>query len=249
MKRPLARAPDSLETGINATQIARIHEKIGVESRSFSFAVTSDPHSDHEELRSMLDHIRSDSTLAFILVCGDVTDKGDLKELQRYNTVMSAQELPYVTVIGNREHTGNGRPTFEGMFGGRNTQFVAGGVRYILFDDVVTESDLPIEFDWLRTTLAVPRDGPTIIATHVPPTDPSQLSPDHQGPLNKIFAEFKPEHIFMGHTHEYGEGAFPGGTPYTTVPWPKSGEYVKVSIDKGKLQVDVLEFGTGAEDL
>lgn len=240
LKQPLSGTPDSLETGINATQIAAIQEKIGTDRAAFTFAVTSDIHAHHDELRSMLAHARSDSTISFILVCGDVTDKGNSKELQKYNEIMKEQALPYVTAIGNREHYGTGRPTFEAMFGARNSQFVAGGVRFILFDDVVTESDLPIEYDWLRTTLAVEHNGPTIIVAHVPPTDDSQLSPDHQGPLNAIIAEFKPDLILMGHTHAFSQATFPDGTLYTTVSWPKGGEYVKVRVEKEKISTELI---------
>ena len=239
VKQPLAREPDSLETGVNATQIARIQQAVGVERRKFNFVITADTHLGYDHLRSLLDHLRSDTSIAFIIICGDVTEKGDQKELKEYLRIMKEQPLPFVTAIGNREHRGAGRPTFEAMFGARNQQFVAGGVRFILFDNVVTESEIPIEYDWLRTTLAVPHDGPTLVFMHVPPTDPSQLSPEHLHPLHEIIAEHKPAHVFMGHTHAYSEGEFPDGTPFTTVPWPESGEVVKVSIGNDEVSIKV----------
>ena len=241
VKQPLAKEPDSLETGVNATQIARIQEAIGVERSKFSFVITADTHQEYDHLRSLLSHLRSDSSNSFIIVCGDITEKGDRNELKEYLRIMKEQPLPFVTAIGNREHRGTGRPTFEAMFGARNQQFVAGGVRFILFDNVVTESEIPIEYDWLRTTLAAPHDGPTLLFMHVPPTDPSQLSPDHLHPLHEIIAEHGPAHVFMGHTHAYIEGEFPDGTPFTTVPWPKSGEYVHVSVrSRGDLGIQVV---------
>ncbi len=236
VKQPLAKEPDSLETGVNATQIARIQERIGVEKADFSFAITADTHQEYGDLQALLQHLRSDSSVSFILVCGDVTEKGDRNELKDYLRIMKEQPLPFVTAIGNREHRGTGRPTFEAMFGARNQQFVAGGVRFVLFDNVVTESEIPIEYDWLRTTLAAPHEGPTIVLMHVPPTDPSQLSPDHLHPLHEIIAGHKPAHVFMGHTHFHSAGEFPDGTPFTTAPWPKAGEWVKVEVERGKFK-------------
>ena len=247
VKQPLAKEPDSLETGVNATQIARIQERIGVENADFSFAITADPHHEYGHLQALLEHLRSDSSIAFVLVCGDVTEKGDRNELKDYLQIMKDQPLPFVTAIGNREHRGTGRPTFEAMFGARNQQFVAGGVRFVLFDNVVTESEIPIEYDWLRTTLAAPHEGTTIILMHVPPTDPSQLSPDHLHPLHEIIAEHRPAHVFLGHTHEFSEGSFPDGTPYTTVPWPKSGAYVKVEVRNGKIKLEMKRADQGQE--
>src|SRR5688500_3232802 len=91
LRQPLAGSPDSLETGINASQIARIQEKIGVEQNTFSFAITADTHEDHQELRSLLDHVRSDTLIEFILICGDVTNKGNQNELKKYHEIMREQ--------------------------------------------------------------------------------------------------------------------------------------------------------------
>ncbi len=240
MEQPLAGDLDSTLTGINATQIATIQQRSGTGQARFSFAVTSDPHVHYTELRSTLDHITTDTAIHFILVCGDITDGGDLKEMKRYVEEMERPGIPFVTIMGNREHIGLGRITFEEMFGGRNSQFVAGGVRFVLFDNVVKESDLPVDFDWLRTTLAAPYEGPTIIAMHIQPTDGSQLSPGHLEELNNIMAEHRPDHVFMGHNHYYREGEFPDGTPYTTVSWPKVGEYVKVRVEDGDVTTELV---------
>jgi 3',5'-cyclic-AMP phosphodiesterase len=248
MKQPLAGDLDSLRTGINARNVAIIQEHLGAANADFAFAVISDTHTHYDELRSTLDHIAADATLRFILVCGDITDGGTRKEMIRYVEEMERPGIPYVTVIGNREHRGLGRITFEEMFGPRNNQFMAGGVRFVLFDNVVKESELPVDFDWLRTTLAAPHDGPTVVAMHIQPTDGSQLSPDHLEELNSIMAEHKPTQVFMGHNHAYRQGEFPDGTPYTTVSWPNAGEYVKVRVQDGDVQAHLTQLSAPLEE-
>jgi 3',5'-cyclic-AMP phosphodiesterase len=230
MKQPLAGGPDTSFTSINATQVMRIQEVLGTEPVAFSFAATSDPHRNYEELRAVLDHMQQDTSIAFVLVCGDITDGGTVNEMKRYVEVMQESRLPFITVIGNKEHAGIGRITFEEMFGARNNQFMVAGSRFVLFDNVVNESDLPLEFDWLRTTLAAPHDGHTIMAMHVQPTDTNQLKREHLEALNEIVAEHRPAHVFMGHNHAFKQREFPDGTPYTTVSWPVLGEYVKVHM-------------------
>ncbi len=232
--------------GKNAQQAQAIQATMGAGKEPYSFAVTSDPHEHHLELRRVLDHMRADTSIRFVVVCGDVTARGKEEEMLEYIRIMDASGLPYLTVIGNREHLDQGSQGFEKLFGARNLSFLVGSSRLVLFDNVVKESRLALDTTWLNTAIDTVHDSLVLMFMHVQPSDPSLAD----GPLKileRIIARHRPAHVFMGHNHYHRQGSFADGTPYTTVSWPVAGEYVKVRVEDLVVQVERIRLGDEEE--
>jgi hypothetical protein len=64
---------------------------------------------------------------------------------------------------------------------------------------------------------------------HIHPTD-VQLQGAPLEALNTVMEARRPDAVFMGQRHGYGTGVFPGGTPWTTVEWPRDREYLVVQV-------------------
>ena len=75
----------------------------------FRFAVISDPHISSEntqnsdDLNSVIADLNKQQGIAFVLVTGDVTDKGDLKSLTEAKKMLSKLNAPFYVVAGNHD--------------------------------------------------------------------------------------------------------------------------------------------------
>ncbi|HRH71034.1 MAG TPA: metallophosphoesterase [Flavobacteriales bacterium] len=221
--------PDDLRD-LNAAAIIELQNSLTDANSSFSFAVVGDPHFYYDDLDDVLDHINGDGTTRFTLVAGDLSDQALTQEFTWYARIATTYDKPVVSLIGNHDHLANGRLIYERMFGPRDQVFVAGGVRFVLFDNVELESEVPVDHDWLAAALAAPFAGQTVVFMHIQPTD-LQLQGQPGAVLNSIMESHRPAAVFMGHLHGYSHDTFSGGTPWTTAPWPRSREYLRVTVD------------------
>ena len=91
------------------------------------------------------------------------------------------------------------------------------------------ESQVPVEYNWLEERLNAPHSGQTMVFMHIQPSD-VQLEGAPLSRLNDLMLQHQPDAVFMGHLHSYKRETFPGGTPWTTAPWPRREEYLGVQI-------------------
>ena len=56
---------------------------------------------------------------------------------------------PYLTVIGNHDYLSNGEVIYKQMFGDYNYSFEFNKNKFILFDDIIIESNNNPDFNWL----------------------------------------------------------------------------------------------------
>ncbi len=214
---------------LNAAAINTIQQRLAADSLGYTFAVVGDPQGYYGDTHDVLDHAERRGDLAFAVVMGDLTDQGLTKEFTWYADLFVGRALPVVSLIGNHDHLGNGRSIYELMFGPRNAVFQAGGARFVLFDNVEYESEVPVDHAWLDAQLAEPFNGPTVVCMHIHPTD-VQLQGAPLESLNAVMEARRPDAVFMGHGHGYDTGVFPGGTPWATVEWLRDREYLVVQV-------------------
>lgn len=219
--------PDGLED-LHRTAVPAIRQVVGSDS-TFRFAVVGDPQLHYDELDDVLDAVRSRGDLRFAVVMGDLTDQGLTQEFMWYTDVAYDRSLPVISIIGNHDHLGSGRIIYERMFGPRDFTFTAGGVRFICFDNVEFENELPVRYDRLRAVLAAPFDGHTLAFMHIHPTD-QQLVGDPLAEFQDILLAHPVSAAFMGHLHGYTTGVLPGGTPWTTASWVREDAYLEVEV-------------------
>jgi 3',5'-cyclic AMP phosphodiesterase CpdA len=225
---------------LNASAIAGTQHALEGSNADFTFAVVGDPHFHYDDLDDVIDHINGDGLSRFILVAGDLTDQALTQEFTWYARIATDYARPVVSLIGNHDHLANGRLIYERMFGPRNQVFRAGGVRFVLFDNVEVESEVPVDHAWLDAVLAEPYDGPTIVFMHIQPTD-VQLEGQPLATLNGIMQERRPDAVFMGHLHSSTQSVFPGGTPWVTAPWVHRKQYLRVTVRPDTIVHDVID--------
>lgn len=187
------------ETNLNARNIDRIppHKP----SDTVWFIALADVHAWYDELYDATQKINQLKKISFVVVCGDITDAGLIKEFEWYNRVMENLEVPYITIIGNHDYRSNGSVVYKKMFGPTNFTFNIGNYHFIGFDDVVWENNNTMpDFRWLNVNLLDTSSLIEVVFTHIPPwTDQLALC---IAEANQTITR-KPNHAIVIHGHEH----------------------------------------------
>lgn len=111
---------------------------LSAEAQELRFVWLSDTHlaenSRHrDDLRACIERINADTTLAFVLISGDVTNFGSDAEVQLAKALLDSLRAPYYVVAGNHDTkwSESGGDTFFKTFGYEHFDFEAGGIRFL----------------------------------------------------------------------------------------------------------------------
>ena len=171
-----------------------------------------------ENLSAIIDDINSRSPRPdAVVVSGDVTDTGSIKDTRNAVQILNALEIPYFVIPGNHDEReilwqyfkGNACPALKPGF--INYVIDDFEVRLIALDSTIAGADggelCTERLDWLDKALAAAPDRPTIIFMHHPPLKLGVLETDVDGfigmnELAKIVAQYSNiERICCGHIH------------------------------------------------
>lgn len=165
------------------------------EKGRFRFALLSDVQEAIDRIQDVYRVINAQADLDFLLGAGDLTEEGEVEELQRFQHELATLTVPYYTTLGNHE-LGERPPAYQQWFGRANFQFVHRGVYFTLLDSASATID-PLALDWLDGWLANARDSVHIVAMHIPPFDPV-------GTRNAAFASRAEAAALLGKLAESG---------------------------------------------
>jgi predicted MPP superfamily phosphohydrolase len=117
---------------------------------ALTIALISDSHYHFSNLKDAVDDIDSRPSVRFIIVIGDVTENGLQKEYEIFHTIMSGSVKPWLTVVGNHDHLSNGGAIYQQMFGELNYSFTFGRTKFVIWDNILWESNRTPDWEWLR---------------------------------------------------------------------------------------------------
>jgi predicted phosphodiesterase len=121
------------EVDLTAKDLARIQAR-RAEISSFKFVALGDTHDDYSALSDAVAAINERDDVAFVIVAGDQTDQGLLREFELSRDELSRLDIPYLTVVGNHDALSNGAEIYRRMYGPLDYSFVFGGVKLIFFN-------------------------------------------------------------------------------------------------------------------
>lgn len=173
----------------------------------FHFGVLSDIQEAIDRVGDVYARINQETQLAFVLGAGDLTRRGTVDELERFQRELKALNLPYYTTLGNHE-LGDSPPPYQDYFGRGNFSFVFRAVRFTLVDSASATLD-PRVYDWLDGWLQQGLNDIHVVAMHIPPLDPTGVrngafaSRSEATKLLGRLARGRVDATFYGHIHSF----------------------------------------------
>lgn len=216
---------------LNDRSLSRIAEADDSEVR---IAVISDTHSYYSDLKYLVSLINGMADIDFVVVAGDITEKGLLKEFEYSVDVLSGLAVPYFVNIGNHECLGNGRAVYKNMFGSENFSFVFGNVRMVFLNLCLWECNIG-DISFIENYMKGDETA-KIVIVHTPP-DCGIFSDEQRALYGDILQRNNVSLSVHGHAHTYDFiGDFDG----------KGFDYLRVAEAKKRAMaiIDVEEDGT-----
>ena len=178
------RVPEEF-TNLTEKNLARLQARPLPAGDTLRFVFTGDSQQFYDEAEDLVTSVNRQPGVAFLVVAGDISDFGLAREMRWVDEKLRRLYMPYLTVIGNHDLVGNGRPTYQHIFGAFNYSFVYGDTKFTLLDTNGREYNFDAsapDMGWLRPQLAN-LDGARrqVVISHVPPTnddfDPALRAP------------------------------------------------------------------------
>ena len=209
----------------------------------FKFALIADNHYYYNNFRDAIDDINKNSEIIFVLHEGDITDQGLLKEYEIFYHIMGNLKIPYLTVIGNHDYKSNGGKIYKEMFGEYNYSFVFNKCKFIMFDDIVWESDKELDFSWLESELQNDISyNHVFVISHIPPfTD--QFDSKMEKRFKDLIFQNNVKLSIHGHNHGYYYNEYYNNdVEYLIVPCPKVRQYCIITVFQDSYIVSNIEY-------
>jgi len=218
-------------------------QQIKLNSDTFSFAFVTDIHNHYDNLRTVIDDINKKDDITFVMVGGDIAHQALLKEYEIFYNIMSNLNKPYLTVIGNHDYNSNGEVIYKQMFGDNNYSFDFNHNKFVIFDNVVWESDNNPDFYWLSTQLSNNSLFVQVfVIAHLPPFA-DQFDTDLEQAYKSLMLENNVLLSLHGHTHSYSYKKVYGDTVnYLTVPSLKEPTYCIINIHNESFDIELIEL-------
>lgn len=142
---------DPSEVDLTAKSLARIAAR-SPSTNTFKFVAIGDTHDDYSALSAAVAAINTRDDVAFVIVAGDQTDQGLLREFELTRDELARLDVPYVTVIGNHDALSNGPEVYRRMYGPFDYSFEIGAVKFIVFNSNSLEfpGDVVPDRAWLE---------------------------------------------------------------------------------------------------
>lgn len=207
------------------------------------FALTGDTHISRDEIVKFYQKVNAMQNIDFVIVDGDLSEFGTLKEMEWVYISFNQLEVPYMAVIGNHDLTSRGGDVFHYMFGEFNYSFTYGGTKFICHDTNSREYNfngaIP-SIPWLRKELQPEEAVENYVAiSHVPPN-----SEDFDQSLFKdyttLFAQ-TPNFLASFHAHIHRFKVLDidhTGVPYIVTNALQNNEFLIVEIVDNKINFE-----------
>ncbi len=162
----------TLELATKTTEL-RLADPTADELSTFHFGVLSDIQTGIVNVHEIYARINQEPRILFVLGVGDLTETGTVPELERFKTELRHLNVPYYATLGNHElHVSP--PPYHDHFGRGSSSYLFRGVRFTLLDSA-EQTIAERTYEWLDEWLALGQSSVHIVATHIPPFDPTGL--------------------------------------------------------------------------
>jgi Icc protein len=195
----------------------------------------------YNNLRTVVEDINKNDAILFVIFGGDIADQALLKEYEIFSDIMKNLKKPYFTVIGNHDYNSNGSIIYKEMFGDFNYSFEFNNNKFVLFDDIIWESNKDPDFDWLSLELSDYVEFNQVFAfAHIPIVVSDDLSVEMKETYRSIMIDNNVSLSIHGHTHSYFHEE--GEVDYLIVPALKEPIYGVIHVKDDLFNIEIIEL-------
>jgi Icc protein len=220
-------------------------------STPFEFLEFADVQEAVDRVGDIFAKMNRESAARFVVMAGDITQRGEVAQLEHFQARQSELNVPIFVTLGNHElGTSDGAP-YRAHFGRGSQSFTFHGVRFTLLDDASASID-PLVYSWLDDWLLRGQNGVHLLFMHIPPLDPIGIRDgafSSRAEAAKFIARLGRGGVdmtFYGHIHSYYEfenGGIPaficGGGGAIPERFDGIGRhFLAVSVDPASQRVD-----------
>ncbi|MBO2012591.1 metallophosphoesterase [Siccationidurans soli] len=193
---------------LTAKNMAALAQRPLAAGDTLRFVFTGDSQRFYSEAEDLVESVNQQPGIAFLVVAGDISDFGLGREMRWVHDKLKKLRVPYLTVVGNHDHAGNGRQVYQEVFGPLNYIFTYAGTRFIMLNtngrEYRFDGSVP-NIGWLQQQLAdtvgVQRQ---VVINHVPPMD-EDFDPQLEQPyVQALKAAPRVALALNGHRHDFG---------------------------------------------
>jgi len=178
----------------------------------FRFALVTDTHLKQTDarnevtLRQTVKDLNNQNNLDFVIVAGDVADKGDRPSLLKAKQLLDSLKMPYYAMPGNHDtrYCKTTTSTFDSVFVQHHFSFTHKGYFFIGFNTGQGNSNNrgrvnPQEFNWIDKQLSkIPSQQPVVAITHFPIVT---IQVDDSAQIVNHLLKYTTKAILGGHYH------------------------------------------------
>lgn len=137
-------------------------------SNGFKIGLISDIHHYFSETEKVVSKFNNIPDLDFVVVIGDITNQGLLREFEWTYDVLNNLNVPFVVIIGNHDCLNYGIDIYKEMFGKLNFTFSFQGVEFVCFENNNWESSSDPDYNWLSKIGKLSPSSPKVHLSHIP---------------------------------------------------------------------------------
>lgn len=211
---------------------------------SYKIGLISDSHTSYDDLSDVVELIKQDNEISFVIHGGDMTDGGMIAEYSIFYKIMEKLKLPYFTVIGNHDCLANGRTIYNDQYGAENYSFVFRNSKFVFFNDIIWELNYQEpDFMWLIQELENASNYKHVfVIAHIPPWS-DQFSTLNTNAYRIIMDSHNVSMSIHGHHHDHYFGNyFQDSIPYLVIGSPDKGSYCTITVSSDTVLLETIKF-------
>jgi 3',5'-cyclic-AMP phosphodiesterase len=237
------------EKNINQRSIAKIQALQLTQDDELRFIFISDTQGFFTENEKVVSTINANHPDAhFLLLGGDITEFGLLKEFRLVHNELSRLKMPYVAVVGNHDATNNGKAVYKAMYGDFDLSFTVADKKFILLNTNYLEFDRKApDLKWLEKEL---QDGlnyrHVFVLSHIYPILYEFGKNEGKGEeYGELLSRYNASYSLHGHRHEFNHFyPFDGRIPYLISGATERLEYIVFTINGNKINYERIQIGS-----
>jgi 3',5'-cyclic-AMP phosphodiesterase len=229
---------------LNAKNLQRLREMSGDDTVTIAFV--GDSQRFYDELHDFVGTVNRISSVDFVLLAGDITDFGLLKEYEMIEEMLDQLNKPYIGVVGNHDVLGKGEEVFVRTFGPTNFSFTYQNIKFVCHNTNSKEyltGNVP-DIAWLKQELVQSDSAHYFIpVSHVPPFS-RDFDDALEGPYSTLFKETSNLLISLhAHVHNYTDSMpYNDGVRYMTSYSFDQTRFVLLKIIDGKIYHEIVNY-------